>query len=242
MLAQKVRELGLRERGKHERKQRIIRAARDVFLERGYDGATTREIAVRAEIAIGTLFVYAADKRDLLFLVINDELDDLMERAFISVSTSQPLLEQVLNVFGAFYRYFSRNVKLGRFALREMAYYTSHPVAQTEQALQLRKRQDFVRGSLSALISRAQQSGEIGLGIDSGLLAFMFLSIYNAEIRRWLNTDVPEVEEGIDRLRAQFRTVFEGLGGQQRHSGALRTSKQTVARPRKSRRQVVRKK
>ena len=60
-------EEGLRARGKRERRRRLREAAHKVFLERGYEGATTREIAARAEIAIGTLFIYATEKRDLLF-------------------------------------------------------------------------------------------------------------------------------------------------------------------------------
>jgi AcrR family transcriptional regulator len=58
-------EEGLRARGK--RRRRLREAAHKVFLERGYEGATTREIAARAEIAMGTLFIYATEKRDLLF-------------------------------------------------------------------------------------------------------------------------------------------------------------------------------
>ena len=65
---------GLRERQKTERRRRIEAAARAVFREKGYEAATTREIAARAEVSIGTLFAYAADKRDLLAMVYRDEL------------------------------------------------------------------------------------------------------------------------------------------------------------------------
>jgi hypothetical protein len=43
----------------------------------GYDEASTRQIATRAGVALGTLFFYATDKRGLLFLVVNDELEDV---------------------------------------------------------------------------------------------------------------------------------------------------------------------
>ena len=70
---------GLRERGKSERQRRIKEAAKAVFSDVGYDAATTREIARRAHVSIGTIFVYAKDKRDLLFLMLNDELDPVAD-------------------------------------------------------------------------------------------------------------------------------------------------------------------
>ncbi len=45
-----------------------------MFIAKGFDDTTTREIAQRASVGIGTLFIYADNKRDLLFLVANDEL------------------------------------------------------------------------------------------------------------------------------------------------------------------------
>ena len=72
--------LGLRERGKLEKRRRIKQAARDVFLEKGYDAATTREIAERAYVAIGTLFVYAKDQRDLLMMLISTRPSPIQRR------------------------------------------------------------------------------------------------------------------------------------------------------------------
>ncbi|WP_256735273.1 helix-turn-helix domain-containing protein, partial [Variovorax sp. dw_954] len=73
--------VGLRARSKVDKRRRIMEAARAVFIEHGYDAATTREIAQRAEVSTGTVFVYARDKRDLLLQVVNDELDALNARA-----------------------------------------------------------------------------------------------------------------------------------------------------------------
>ena len=82
--------VGLRERQKTERRRRIEAAAREVFREKGYDAATTREIAARAEVSIGTLFAYAADKRELLTMVYRDELHELTETTFASVPAQAP--------------------------------------------------------------------------------------------------------------------------------------------------------
>ncbi len=66
---------GQREKNKLEKLQRIREAARELFVQKGFDETTTREIAVRAGVGIGTVFIYAENKRDLLFLVANDDLE-----------------------------------------------------------------------------------------------------------------------------------------------------------------------
>lgn len=65
-------DVGRRERTTRERRERILRAARDLFEERGYDAATTSEIAERADISHATLFRYAATKSELLLMVGNE--------------------------------------------------------------------------------------------------------------------------------------------------------------------------
>ena len=71
--------VGLRERNKLDKLRRIKEAASELFIRKGYDDTTTREIAVRAGVGLGTIFVYAATKRDLLFLLANDGLQQVVE-------------------------------------------------------------------------------------------------------------------------------------------------------------------
>ena len=87
------RQAGLRERGKNAKQQRIKEAAKAVFSDvNNDDEATTREIARRAGVSIGTLFVYAKDKRDLLFLVFNDELYLVADAARRGLPEGRPTL------------------------------------------------------------------------------------------------------------------------------------------------------
>ena len=90
---------GLRERNKLDKLRRIKKAAAELFIRKGYDDTTTREIAVRAGVGLGTIFVYAATKRDLLFLLINDDLQDVVEKAAGSVRPERPMLDNLLRIF-----------------------------------------------------------------------------------------------------------------------------------------------
>ena len=62
---------GRRERNKQEKLDRITAAASELFAERGVDEVTTQEIADKADIGTGTLFLYAKTKGELLLLVQN---------------------------------------------------------------------------------------------------------------------------------------------------------------------------
>ena len=94
-------------------------------LRRDFDETTTREIAVRAGVGIGTVFTYAENKRDLLFLVANDDLDEVTRKAEASVSEDASCLENLLTVFRQHYKFFAKQPSLSRFLLREMTFYDS---------------------------------------------------------------------------------------------------------------------
>src|SRR5690349_4406506 len=74
--------LGLRERNKQEKLKRIQNAAWQLFTQKGFAATTTREVAELAQVASGTLFLYAKDKQDLLQLVYYEVLSETIERAF----------------------------------------------------------------------------------------------------------------------------------------------------------------
>ena len=107
--------------------QRIREATRELFIEKGYDEATTREIAIRAEVGIGTIFSYAENKRDLLFLVANDDLDEVTRKCEAGVSDDASCLQNLLNLFRQHYRFYAKQPAISRLLLREMTFYDFRP-------------------------------------------------------------------------------------------------------------------
>src|SRR5215471_19796129 len=88
--------LGLRERNKIDKLRRITEAARELFIAKGFDDTTTREIAVRAGVGLGTIFVYAENKRDLLFLIVNEELETVTADAETSIEANVSFIDNLL--------------------------------------------------------------------------------------------------------------------------------------------------
>lgn len=201
---------GLRERQKTERRRRIEAAARAVFREKGYDVATTREIAARAEVSIGTLFAYAADKRELLTMVYRDELRELTETTFASVPVGAPVLEQLLHVLEPRYVYWSADPALARHAVRE-TFAAIYPTAAAPRDGDTTPPEDALRITLAALIGAAQRDGRLAAGDDPQLIARVVLDIYLSENRAWLAGPAPHLATGIGGLRAALALALRAL-------------------------------
>ena len=58
-----------RDRNMRDKRDRIFRAAAELFAERGFAAVTTQEVSDRADVAAGTLFRYAATKSELLLMI-----------------------------------------------------------------------------------------------------------------------------------------------------------------------------
>ncbi|MFZ5907955.1 MAG: TetR/AcrR family transcriptional regulator [Nitrospirota bacterium] len=59
-----------------ESKQRIIKAAMDVFSVKGYAKASVREIAKAADISVGGVYLYFRNKEELYKSLINEKMQE----------------------------------------------------------------------------------------------------------------------------------------------------------------------
>lgn len=75
MLALMTPSLPLVERKQRQARQRIIEAARELFLERGFDGVSVGDIAERAEVGRTTFFRHFGDKQEVVFAREQELLD-----------------------------------------------------------------------------------------------------------------------------------------------------------------------
>ena len=68
------------ERAKQERRRQILGAAKAVFAEAGYHGASIHAIIERAQIARGTFYLYFASKAAVFDSILDQALADLRSR------------------------------------------------------------------------------------------------------------------------------------------------------------------
>jgi TetR/AcrR family transcriptional regulator len=99
-----------REREKRERRQSILQAAREAFFENGFHNATVDNVAERAEVSKGTVYLYFKSKEAILARLLLEGLDELvkeLERAY-AAEESLPADERLRRLAWAYLSFFQR--------------------------------------------------------------------------------------------------------------------------------------
>ncbi|MCA9590182.1 MAG: TetR/AcrR family transcriptional regulator [Myxococcales bacterium] len=189
---------------KQDTRERIRDAAWALFLERGYEETTTKEIAARAGVAAGTVFVHASDKEDLLFLVMHERLAETVEAALASVPPG-PLVSRLMFVYARLFAMYGEHPALSA------AFVRSVPGAKGPNAQRLMM---FTLGFLhrvSSLVVDGQQTGEISREIDPLLASQNAFALYFSALLSWVN-GYATLETALEPLlRSSLDLAVRGL-------------------------------
>lgn len=202
---------GRRERNKQDKWQRIEAAAWEVFRAKGFEQATTREIAERADIAAGTLFLYAANKRELLMRLFRDALARETAEAFAALSAGPTLLDEALAIFGHFFRFYAQAPELARLFVQELLV---QPPAQREEQTQVTLN---LFQALGERVRAAQARGEVAPDVAPEQAALNLFAAYYLVLTAWLSGQV-EQGEALTRLRAALALQQRGLAPETQRS------------------------
>jgi AcrR family transcriptional regulator len=198
--------LGQRARNKRDKLNRIKNAARKLFVSKGFDDATLREIAARAGVGLGTVFLYAANKRDLLFLIANEGLEEAIAAGQAAVRPDAPLLDNLLAVFRCQYAFFVRQPILSRLVLREMTFYESGAQARAFQATR-----DALIALIGSTVAQAMRQGRIAAAETPQLVGWTIFCIFQVELRRWVSDGDLDLRKGLNRMRRTLDVCITGL-------------------------------
>lgn len=114
--------IGRRERNKRDKLERIIAAASELFDAYGVDAVTTQQIADKADIGTGTLFLYAKSKSELLLLVQNSSYVAALAEGKAAAATKPQILDAVLAIIRPIVECNRVHVDNGRSYLRELVF------------------------------------------------------------------------------------------------------------------------
>jgi AcrR family transcriptional regulator len=182
---------------KQERRQRIMDAAKDVFAEAGYHGASINAIIEKAEIARGTFYLYFESKAAVFDSILDHAMTDLRARIH-RIEVEDPkapapqvqLRAQVISTL----EYIVRDRGLAMLLLS--AGHT--PDAEAAERLD----QFFVE--VRDLLRRAFESGmEIGLvrKVDTVLAAAAMLGMIRGVVEQLVTQpNPPAVEKVVDEI------------------------------------------
>ena len=221
-------EPGLREQNRLERMHRIKKAARDLFLRKGYDGTTLRGIGARAGVGAGTIFGYVRDKRDLVSMLFNEDHETVTRDAIAAMSPNRSFLDQSIEGFRFYYQYFAGNPRFAECILREWDFLLSRSgVRPTETAKRHLNR-------IRMTIEIGRERGEITTSAPDDEIALLIYHIYKMESRRWMSEGKPDIESGLKALRSMLGIVITGFRSNLKAGARQGTRVATIGKKRKS--------
>src|SRR5690348_13769476 len=94
-----------------DKRQAILRAARELFAGKGYDDTTIAEIAQAAGVAVGTVYLYFENKHDILVdvcLALNTDIARVIQSPAI---LALPVREVPRAVIAAAFRSCRENMR-----------------------------------------------------------------------------------------------------------------------------------
>ena len=191
------------ERMKRDKLERIKRAARALFARKGFAATTTREIATAADVGIGTVFLHAISKHDLLVTIFREEAGRAVDRA-LENRAEGPLIDALLRIFDALIAHHERNLGLARVFVKELPFVDDARHGRAAFMSDLFRR-------MAAMIERAQQRGELRPGIPSLRLAKNLFALYFGILLEWLGTAGITPQERDRALRSALELHLSGL-------------------------------
>ncbi len=199
---------GLREQNKQDKLARIKEAARQAFEQKGYDATTTREIAELAHIGTGTLFLYIRDKGELLLLLYADALQQITDKAFMTLPDDLCLQDALMHLFTPLFHFYQQNPENARAFFKELLFRsgeqsTRHPFGGEQK--------DFVVARLAQVIRDKQERGELRQDMDPYLAATGFFALYFASITSWSAAFLTLDTSFFDHLRDLFGLQIQGM-------------------------------
>jgi AcrR family transcriptional regulator len=105
----------------NQTRQKIFRAAAEIFEEKGYTGARMQEIADRAGINKALLHYYFRTKEQLFRAVFQVLLKKMFEKIFSIFSEEIPFKEKIKRFLDEHIEFMIKNAKLPIFLLNELS-------------------------------------------------------------------------------------------------------------------------
>jgi AcrR family transcriptional regulator len=192
------------EQKKEDKRLRLRDAAWELFRDQGFSSTTTKQIAERAGIASGTLFLYARDKGDLLFLVLHERLSAAVDEGMRTLPTDASLLDQLVHLFGRFFGVYQEAPEVARAFVKEL------PGADGPNAQKVNQLTMALFHHIAGLVQRAQAHGRLDPEAPPLLLAQNTFALYFMALLSWLS-GFTTLEGALPMLRASLELQLKGL-------------------------------
>ena len=188
---------------KQQTRLKVLAAARKLFSEEGYEGATIRDIAAAAGMSTGAVFANFSDKSDLFREIMQDDMEALSAAMRDAATRGRNVEDAVLKVFMAGYTFYKSRLQLARAAFSVSWDKDGGPTLRgLPSSLAFH---ELFTEQLNAAVERGELSQEAEVKLRSQMLFDTYLSNFPQAIFEGWSLDALQA-----RAREQIRILLAG--------------------------------
>lgn len=188
---------------KQATRQKVLAAARQLFSEQGYEGATIRDIAAAAGMSTGAVFANFTDKSDLFREIMRDDMAALAAAMEDAAQRGHGIEDSLLKVFAAGYSFYQSRMQLARAAFSVS--WDADGGTRRQGLPHSTAIQDVFAQQLLVAVDKGELSQEAEIKLRSQMLFDSYLSNYPHAIFDGWSLDALQ-----SRARDQIRILLAG--------------------------------
>ena len=193
----------IRQKQKIETRNLILKTAKELFLDRGYEKTTMRDIAKKAGLGTGTAFTHFPDKISLLAATLYNDIEEALSQAFESMPSNSSIVEMLVHSVRTIYEHFAKTPQLSKTLLKETLFMQGSWGKRVN--MQLQRSTELTQKIFEDLKSK----GQLRADSNCEILALGVMSHYLSILYWGLGQDM-EVEKQIDMFRLLLESLLIG--------------------------------
>jgi len=182
-------------RAKLSSRERIIKAARKAFAERGHDGVSMSEIAQMAGVKKALIYYYFPSKEDLFYEVWQYSIDELEDHVFSETRDENVYVSKLKRILRSYIDFITNKNEIKKIMDQERANLSRE---DNESWKRVRDRYQLLKEKLSSAIDEAKIAQEISKDVDPDSAADLILNGFS----------VTEDPNGLESIR---EIIWRGL-------------------------------
>ena len=165
---------------KIDKRRAILDAAVEIFAKHGFSDATISDVADRANIAGGTVYLYFKNKEDLLIQAMNEIISSRLAEIKLAISHVENPVERLYQMILLHVEHFSNDPYVVKFLVSEWR--------QSEEFYQLNPEYNPFREYIDYVASICQEAIDAGFirALNSRTFAYIIVGTMDFVLTQWV--------------------------------------------------------
>ena len=191
------------ERSPASKRERILRAATDVFAKTGYFNAKVSDIARAADVADGTIYLYFGGKEDLLTNIFREHTRNYLQSLERDLMSARRAEERIRRAIGHHLETLGRDRALAIVAQVELRHSLKFMALLSHQEVA-----DYLN-ILRGIVEQGQKEGAFRRNLNPQLVAKSIFGILDEMVTSWILSD--KEYQLADQSDAVADLILDGL-------------------------------